>query len=385
MIKLRRLSQSLEERWVTPAYAGLLLLGMNLFLFAAAINSMAGWLYVITGIIFGLLLVAAILPPRYLRGLVLERAKLDPVHAGDRLRLTVLLTNATQKPRHNLQVIDPVPRALWSATQREAPQQAIERLPPQETITWQYDLIPPRRGIYEWQQLILRTAAPLGLFWCRRAFPVPQQVVVYPQVLQLQQCPLLDQLGQEISQEWRDRQHHLHVAQEGITRALRPYRWGDPLRLVHWRTSARYGELRVREFDTFSGGNAVTVALDTRPHWSGEDFEQAVIAAASLYLYSLQQKIPVQFWSPATGMLHGQSTVLRELAAIAPCPTLAEYPLDSLVWLTSDWASPDSLPVGSFTVLWGEPPPRRQGGFLWIDRDRPLGMQLQAAVSYILS
>ncbi|MFN4279200.1 DUF58 domain-containing protein [Thermosynechococcus sp.] len=385
MRKLRRLNQFLEERWVTPAYAGLLLLAMNLFFFAAAVNSMAGWLYVITGMILGLLLVAASLPPRYLRGLMLERAKADPVHAGDRLRLTVFLTNATPTPRYTLQVIDPVPSGLRSATQRESPQKAIEELRPRQTVTWQYDLIPPRRGIYEWQQLYLRTAAPLGLFWCRRSFSVPQQVVVYPPVLQLQQCPLLDQLGQELSQEWRDRQHHLHVAQEGITRALRPYRWGDPLRLVHWRTSARYGELRVREFDTFSGGNAVTVALDTHSHWRGEDFEQAVIAAASLYLYSLQQQIPVQFWSPATGMLHGRPTVLRALAAIAPSETDAEYPLDSLLWLTAQWPSPEPLPPGSVTLLWGEPPSRQQGRLLWIDRDRPLGLQLQAPVSYPLA
>jgi hypothetical protein len=42
-------------------------------------------------------------------------------------------------------------------------------------------------------------------------------------------------------------------ATEGITRALRPYRWGDPIRLVHWRTSARFGDLRIRELEVTLG------------------------------------------------------------------------------------------------------------------------------------
>ncbi len=381
MLGLRRLNQFLERRWVTPAYAGALLFGINVFLFAAAVNSMAGWLYVITGLILGLLVVAAVLPPRHLQGLVLERGAIAPVHAGDRLRLSLMVTNSTSTLRSGLQVIDRLPRPLWSVTQREPPQQAIAEILPHHTHCWQYEITPPRRGVYHWQQVSLRTASPLGLFWCQRQRCVPTQVVVYPQIVPLQQCPLLDQLGQELSQDWRDRQHHLHVAQEGITRSLRPYRWGDPLRLVHWRTSARYGELRVREFDTFSGGYAITIALDTSPHWQEEDFEQAIIAAASLYAYSQQQQIPVQFWSPATGILRGKTAVLRTLAELQPQPTALNYPIDPLLWLTAQCPTPEQLPPGSLTLLWQPQPPPRQLGILWIERDRPLSLQLQAHLS----
>lgn len=383
MAWLHRLNQFLERRWVTPAYAGLLLLGMNLFFFAAAVNSMAGWLYVITGIVLGLLVSAAILPPQQLRGLLVEREATAPVHVGDCLRLSLLITNANRTPRSGLQVIDRVPRPLWCPSQHEYPQQAIAEILPHQTYCWQYELTPPRRGIYNWQQVSLRTASPLGLFWCQRQVSAPQQVVIYPQVLHLQQCPLLDQLGQELSQEWRDRQHHLRVAHEGITRSLRPYRWGDPLRFVHWRTSARYGELRVREFDTFSGGNAITIALDTCSHWQEDDFEQAVIAAASLYVYSQQQQIPVQFWSPTTGIVRGQAAVLRTLAELQPQATSAPYPIDPILWLTPVASTLKQLPAGSVTLLWDMPSPLPQQAVLYIDRNRPLGLQLQGSLSML--
>jgi len=47
---------------------------------------------------------------------------------------------------------------------------------------------------------------------------------------------------------------------EGLTRSLRPYRLGDPTRLIHWRTSARYGELRVRELEVMTGGKKLLSA-----------------------------------------------------------------------------------------------------------------------------
>ena len=63
---MNRINEWLETHWVTPAYAGCLLTGIALCFFGAASNTMAGWLYVISGLIFGLLVVAAVLPARSL-------------------------------------------------------------------------------------------------------------------------------------------------------------------------------------------------------------------------------------------------------------------------------------------------------------------------------
>src|SRR6201999_1377170 len=80
--------------------------------------------------------------------------------------------------------------------------------------------------------------------------------------------------------------------QRGVTNGdeqdvtTRPYRPGDDRRRVHWRTTARTGELSVRR-DEQPWQSRATVLLDTRSVAYGggarsESFEFAVSAAASI-------------------------------------------------------------------------------------------------------
>lgn len=63
---------------------------------------------------------------------------------------------------------------------------------------------------------------------------------------------------------------------------LRPYTVGDDLRRVHWASSARAGDLLVRQNDPPWKGH-ITVLLDARSdHLNADTFEVAVCAAASL-------------------------------------------------------------------------------------------------------
>jgi uncharacterized protein (DUF58 family) len=55
--------------------------------------------------------------------------------------------------------------------------------------------------------------------------------------------------------------------------SLRPYRISDPTRVIHWRTSAPYGELRVPELEIITGGQEVITALDSAANWQEEQFE----------------------------------------------------------------------------------------------------------------
>lgn len=64
---------------------------------------------------------------------------------------------------------------------------------------------------------------------------------------------------------------------------LRPYAAGDDLRRIHWPSSARRGDLLVRQDDPPWQGN-LTVILDARAdHFTEASFESAVTAAASLF------------------------------------------------------------------------------------------------------
>lgn len=379
----QRITNWLETHWVAPAYSGWLLGGLSLFFFAAATNTMAGWLYAISGVMMALIAISAVLPARSLRGIRVQRLPIPPVSAGEAIAVELHIENSSSRPKTLLQVRDLLPSTLGNPQQR-----SIEQILPQQADSWLYSLPTQRRGLHRWHTVELRTAAPLGLFWRRQQQTVKAVAIVYPTVLPLSQCPLLDDMGQRNNTQTQSSYNPLG-ATEGLTRTLRPYRWGDPSRLVHWRTSARFGELRVRELEVFTGGQEIVIALDSGALWADDRFEQAVTAAASLYFYAQRRQQPVSLWTAATGLLRGSQAVLETLAAVtcAESPRSPHLPDQSLLWLTQQPASLDALPVGSHWLLWEAIPTADQpqlplpGSGLYVQPSLSLQTQLQAPLS----
>ncbi|MBD2531621.1 DUF58 domain-containing protein [Nostoc flagelliforme FACHB-838] len=378
---IKSITNWLETRASAPAYGGWVLAVTAICFFGAGINTMAGWLYAISGISFALLGVAAILPPRSLTGLSITRRPMQPVSAGDDLTVELEIRNQTQQPVSLLQVEDILPFVLGKPVKK-----AIETIPSQGSYRWVYYHPTVRRGIYRWHRVELGSGAPLGLFWCRRQRDCAATAIIYPTVLPLATCPLVDEMGQEESKRGDPRGRPLQTATTGLVRSLRPYRVGDPTRLIHWRTSARYGELRVRELEMVTGGQEIVIALDSASNWEEENFEQAVIAAASLYFYAQQQQLQVQLWTALTDLIKGDAYVLETLAATRALEDVSSvvpksYPL---IWLTQNPLSLATLPQGSRWVLWSNiSSPGEQEVINWehpgivLQSDRPLQPQLQ--------
>lgn len=378
---INRLTEWLETHWVTPAYAGWLLAGIALCFFGAATNTMAGWLYVISGIIFALLVLAAILPARMLKQIQVRRRAIAPVSVGDDLTIEVEIENQSLKPKTLLQVQDVLQSQLGTPVQTP-----VEVIAPQSVYKWVYDHPTQKRGVYRWHEVQLRTATPLGLFWCRRSWNAPAIAIVYPTVLPLTHCPLVDEIGKDDSaQFYSDRRSN--SSQEDLTRSLRPYRVGDPTRLIHWRTSARYGQLQVRELEVFTGAQEIIICLDSSTQWNFQDFEQAVIAAASMYFYANNRQMNVKLWTPRTGLLHGNQIVLEALAATTAGEDggAGDPPYIPLIWLTQNPVSLDSLPPESRWILWrstgsdtdSAKSVKHSHAGIAIDVEQPLQRQLQ--------
>jgi uncharacterized protein (DUF58 family) len=382
--KLVHLTNWLETQWVAPAYSGWLLLILAIFFFGAATNTLAGWLYVLSGVMMALLLIAAVLSTRTLKGLQIQRSPIEPVTVGDVLTIEVVLTNSTAQPKQLLEIHDLLPHVLGQPTRT-----VIDTIQAGREFHWVYHQPTQRRGVFGWQTLQLRTAAPLGLFWCQRFQTAKATAIVYPTVLPLICCPLLDELDQVSSPQFFSRDHRSHPSAEGLTRSLRPYRWGDSTRLIHWRTSARFGELQVRELEILKGGQEVIICLDSASSWQDDIFEQAVIATASLYFYACRQGLNTQVWTARTGLLKGDYSVLEALAAVySDEPLAASPPRSPLVWLSQTAANLNILPTGSRWILWsiglsGERFFAANAPGLSINPEQPLQSQLQRSLESV--
>lgn len=350
-----QMSNWLETHWVAPSFSGWLLSGLAIFFFVAGTNTLSGWLYVISGVSLALLAVAAILARRSLKHIQLSRSTIHPVSAGDQITVEVMIENLSKEPRALLEVQDLLPSQLGGPLVK-----SIEVIPPKQTHHWIYCHPTQKRGVYRWRSVQVRSGNPLGLFWYRRTLEAKASAIVYPTVLPLSHCPLIDQMGQDASLLFNS-DRRAQAATEGLTRSLRPYRWGDPNRLIHWRSSAKYNEFRVRELEVFTGGQELVIALDSGFPWQlsdendpTNDFEQAVITAASLYFYACHHHFNVKLWTAGTGLIQGNQVVLEALAATqAREPIRAEnLPSVALVWLTQNPVSLDTLPPGSRWILW---------------------------------
>lgn len=377
---IKPITNWLEIHASSPTYIGWVLAGIAVCFFGAAINTMAGWLYAISGVSLALLGIAAFLPSRSLIGLSVTRRPIPPVSAGDDLTLELEIHNSSRQSVTDFQIEDLLPFVLGKPIK-----QAIESIGSRESYRWVYYQPTDRRGIYRWHTVEVATGAPLGLFWSRRQHHSEATAIVYPLVLPLTTCPLVDEIGQEESQRSEYRGRPLQTATSGLVRSLRPYRLGDPTRLIHWRTSARYGELRVRELEMVTSGQEIIIALDSAGHWEAENFEQAVITAASLYFYAQHQQLQVQLLTAATGLVKGDRSVLETLAATRYHEDISDYDDQRpLVWLTQNPLSLSTLPQGSRWLLWPDvqsqtEPVLVNGEYpgMIIDTAQPLRSQLQ--------
>jgi len=113
-----------------------------------------------------------------------------------------------------------------------------------ETITL------PRRGRYRLEPLQGRSRYPFGLVEYQVELAPAEEWLILPALGQIDG----EQLRQWVTHSARGdgRRHSLirqASMQEADIRNLRAYRYGDSPRWIHWRSTARRGELMVREFE----------------------------------------------------------------------------------------------------------------------------------------
>jgi uncharacterized protein (DUF58 family) len=136
----------------------------------------------------------------------------------------------------------------------------------------------PRRGIYRFGPLVASTGFPAGLWRRTEELDRPGTLTVFPRRGSLTARWAARQ--REASAGRRQVQRPLGL-NEGEYHGLRDWRAGDSRRWIHWRTTARRGELMVRQFEQDRQRDLVVV-LELREPAAGEAAEEALERAVSL-------------------------------------------------------------------------------------------------------
>ncbi len=206
---------------------------------------------------------------------------LDPaqIPAGQQARVVLRLENVSRLHTGVMQLEDNLPYLLGSR-----PRFVLDRVKPRGVRTVSYPVRADTRGRYQIGPLAVRLTDPFGLVELSRSFASVDTLTVTPVVSPLPAVAL----GGEWAGGGESSARSVSTQGEDDA-ATREYRNGDDLRKVHWRSTARRGELMVRREEQPWQSRAV-VALDARAaahRGSGADasFEWAVSAAASVVVH----------------------------------------------------------------------------------------------------
>ena len=164
-------------------------------------------------------------------------------------------------------------------------------------------------GATGWQ---LSTSDPLGFFSSVRSCPDVEVAVVLPLFTSLVS-----------SRQPRELEASLAAPRAGSGNELfgiREYRPGDSLRRIHWRSSARHGELVVREYEP-PGMRTLALFVDPSPP-SVEVADQVARLAASEAWDCIREGGRVSLWAP--GLAPTEPSHGRDLWALLEW--LARYP-----------------------------------------------------------
>lgn len=188
----------------------------------------------------------------------------------------VRIENVSRLPSGLLLVEDAVPWQLGRAQRF-----VLDRLEAGGRRDVRYELSGAVRGRYTVGPVSVQLVDPFGLCRATRQFSTTDSLTVVPATVTLPAIPL----GGDWSGLGEARARAVASAGEDDV-IPREYRTGDELRRVHWKSTARSGQLMVRREEQ-PWRTRATVFLDTRAvahrgHGAASSFEWAVSAAASV-------------------------------------------------------------------------------------------------------
>jgi uncharacterized protein (DUF58 family) len=283
--------------------------GLGLWIAARVMGSSD--LHMLAAGILALPLIAA-LYVRWSRVRLSIRRHLSPVRvfAGGRATERITVENLGHLTTPFLLLEDAVPATLGRPARL-----VVAGVPPRNHQETSYSLACRSRGKYRLGPLAIFISDPFGLARTRIQAGGRNDLVVFPQIEELDVSGLLSQGAG--AGESTARQLHRSAA-EFYT--MREYVTGDDLRRIHWPSVARTGQLMIRQ-DEATRRSTATVFLDNRLNVLGPRgsaaFERAVSVAGSLGVAFSRAGFSVQL-ATADGPGHPvtEEGLLETLAAV---------------------------------------------------------------------
>jgi uncharacterized protein (DUF58 family) len=258
-----------------------------------------------------------------------RRLRFTAMQVGDEMEEEIILHNESSLPVLWAEFVDRSNIPGYTVS-------SVRGADSQKSVQWRAHTVCTRRGIFHLGPWELSLGQPFGLFVVRQVYLQRQEILVYPPMAALPE-QILPHRG--VMGDHRPLNQPL-VAETIASHSVRSYQPGDPLRHIHWPTTARRTDPYVKLFAPEAASNIWLVPDFYSPdHLNQEENsseELMVTVVASLAAALLEQRLKVGLFA-STSSDHvvlprqGQPYLWSILQVLAPLRSAPDYPLEDVL------------------------------------------------------
>jgi uncharacterized protein (DUF58 family) len=286
------------------------------------------------------------------------------VFFGEEVKMEVEVSNRKPLPLPWLQVEDEIPMDVTVLKAKTLPSyiptnQVLSNL---FSVSWyhkvkrHYSVLCPQRGYFIFGPTKIGSGDMFGFFSRYKEIDTYDYLIVYPKIVPL------EKLGIPSRQPLGEIRTRNHIFQDPIlTMGIREYQYGDSLKNIHWKSTARTSRLQTKIFEpttTVDMGIFLDVRTVKPPLWGivTEKLELAIVTAASIANNALSEDYRVGLY------VNQNNSNSPELIRIMPSrhPEQLKRILEALATIRPLYSTPiaellvkesRSLPWGSTMVV----------------------------------
>lgn len=242
--------------------------GFIILIFAVGIGAIYtgnNLLFLVLAMCLSFLVVSGILSELTLKKISVKWSIPPAVYAGDHFSIPVSIANRKKYfSSYSLRIV-----MMTNEARRLEGNTGIYlfHMPPENVEEKTVLVKTMKRGILRIKGFQISTSFPFGFFCKTKFFPISDEIIVFP-LIQPVKLPSLSDLSAEGQGIVRHRGEDIL--------ALREYSEGDPVNAVHWKSSAKTGNLRVKEFRA-SGDRSFTLFLNLNDPQSNRQVENSIL------------------------------------------------------------------------------------------------------------
>ncbi|MCU0285229.1 MAG: DUF58 domain-containing protein [Acidobacteria bacterium] len=225
-----------------PTRAGYMMMLVLLAMLIASANYSNNMAYILTFLLFSLMLVGMVYSRYNLKGLAIANVMPRPVFAGERVWIDFELQNQSKSRRYGIWLAYP---GLSDPGELSGPFSTEVA----SNTTVELSFLTKNRGRFILSFIELMTVYPLGLFMVKGKIGVERDYLVYPHPEGNRRWPEPEIMEQE---QYGGIIHHMKGGEDFT--GVRPYRPGESMHHIDWKAAARGRPLSIKEF--IGGGSA---------------------------------------------------------------------------------------------------------------------------------